>query len=108
MEKLRRLLMVMGVLLGISSTALGQQINGNFDTFEVGWNTVGQQPVGWKGSNVYQTVKAVIFDTSKKQQLVWEEASGYSEKAVMMKNLYVGAAGIGTQAPVPYLQKKLQ
>lgn len=99
MEKLRRLLMVMGVLLGISSTALGQQINGNFDTFEVGWNTVGQQPVGWKGSNVYQTVKAVIFDTSKKQQLVWEEASGYSEKAVMMKNLYVGAAGIGTQAP---------
>ena len=65
MKRFKLFLMVMGLLLGISSTVLAQQINGNFDTFEVGWNTVGEQPMGWKASNVYQTVKVIINQTKK-------------------------------------------
>lgn len=70
-----------------------QQIGGEFDNYEPGYNSVGVQPVGWKGSNVKQKV---VISVSK--QMVFED-SGRTNKAVKMTNAWVGAFGIGSNAP---------
>lgn len=70
-----------------------QQIGGEFDKFETGYNSVGVQPVGWKGSNVKQKV---FISVSK--QMVFED-SGRTNKAVKMTNAWVGKYGIGSNAP---------
>lgn len=76
-----------------------QQISGEFDNYEAGYNSVGVQPVGWKGSNVNQTVKVVFWEQTKQQQLVYEEAVGRTGKSVKMVNTFVGVANIGSNAP---------
>lgn len=70
-----------------------QQIGGDFDNFETGYNTVGIQPVGWKGSNVKQKV-----GLSVSKQMVFEDF-GRTNKAVKMTNAWVGVLGIGSNAP---------
>ena len=70
-----------------------QQIGGEFDKFETGYNSVGVQPVGWKGSNVKQKV-----GLSVSKQMVFED-SGRTNKAVKMTNAWVGMFGIGSNAP---------
>lgn len=71
-----------------------QQIGGEFDNFEAGYNSVGVQPVGWKGSNVKQKVVGI----SASQQMVFED-SGRTNKAVKMTNAWVGKYGFGSNAP---------
>lgn len=70
-----------------------QQIGGEFDKFETGYNSVGVQPVGWKGSNVKQKV-----GISVSKQMVFED-SGRTNKAVKMTNAWVGKFGLGSNAP---------
>lgn len=70
-----------------------QQIGGEFDNYEPGYNSVGVQPVGWKGSNVKQKV-----GLSVSKQMVFED-SGRTNKAVKMTNAWVGTWGIGSNAP---------
>lgn len=70
-----------------------QQIGGEFDKFETGYNSVGVQPVGWKGSNVKQKV-----GLSVSKQMVFED-SGRTNKAVKMTNAWVGMFGFGSNAP---------
>ena len=70
-----------------------QQIGGEFDKFETGYNSVGVQPVGWKGSNVKQKV-----GLSVSKQMVFED-SGRTNKAVKMTNAWVGMFGLGSNAP---------
>lgn len=76
-----------------------QQISGEFDNYEAGYNSVGVQPVGWKGSNVNQTVKVIFWEQTKQQQLVYEEAVGRTGKSVKMVNTFVGVGNIGSNAP---------
>lgn len=66
--------------------------SGDFNTFETGWNKVGVQPTGWKGSNVNQ------FSLAKIQE-VYEETSGRNGSAVKLVNTAAGMWGIGANAP---------
>lgn len=66
--------------------------SGDFNTFETGWNGVGVQPTGWKGSNVNQ------FSLAKIQE-VYEETSGRNGSAVKLVNTAAGMWGIGANAP---------
>ena len=80
-----------------------QQIGGDFDNFETGYNTVGVQPVGWKGSNVNQTVKVEIlpgfgFDQSATKELIFQE-EGRNAQCVKLVNTFVGVSKIGSNAP---------
>ena len=85
---------------GAALFANAQQIQGDFSNFEAGYNTVGHQPLGWKGSNVNQTVKVIIIgDQTKKEPLIFQEESGVKGNAVKMINKFVGVANIGSNAP---------
>ena len=66
--------------------------SGDFNTFETGWNEVGVQPTGWKGSNVNQ------FSLAKIQE-VYKETSGRNGSAVKLVNTAAGVFGIGANAP---------
>lgn len=66
--------------------------SGDFNTFETGWNEVGVQPTGWKGSNVNQ------FNLARIQE-VYEETSGRNGSAVKLVNTAAGTWGIGANAP---------
>lgn len=90
---MKKLLLTLSVFAGIV-TANAQQIGGDFDSFETGYNSVGVQPIGWKGSNVNQTVLLNV-----KKQMVFEDNGGYLNKAVKMVNNKVEAFGIGSNAP---------
>lgn len=90
---MKKLLLTLSVFAGIV-TANAQQIGGDFDSFETGYNSVGVQPIGWKGSNVNQTVFLNV-----KKQMVFEDNGGYLNKAVKMVNNKVEAFGIGSNAP---------
>ncbi|MDR2840287.1 MAG: hypothetical protein LBV75_03325, partial [Paludibacter sp.] len=74
-----------------------QLSNPSFETFETGFNSVGQQPTGWKGSNVSQS--APIVGTITKQ-LVNSETAGRSGNCVYLHNEDVGVQGIA-MAPAP-------
>lgn len=89
---MKKLLLTLSVCSGIMS-AYAQQIGGNFDNFETGYNSTGVQPVGWKGSNVKQKV---YISVSK--QMVFED-SGRTNQAVKMVNAWVGYAIFGSNAP---------
>ena len=70
--------------------------NSGFETFQGGFNSIGQQPTGgWKGSNVTQTA----LGTTVTKQLVFSDAGGRSGNCVRLENLWVGALGIGAPAP---------
>lgn len=89
---MKKLLLTLSVCAGIM-TANAQQIEGEFDSFETGYNSVGVQPIGWKGSNVKQKV---VLSVSK--QMIFED-TGHSNKSVKMVNNWVGVFGIGSNAP---------
>lgn len=95
---MKKLLLTLSVCAGIM-TANAQQIGGEFDSFETGYNSVGVQPVGWKGSNVNQTVKVLGMNQTKKQQLIYEETAGKQNSCVKMVNTFVGVLSIGSNAP---------
>lgn len=96
---MKKLLLTLSVCAGIATTN-AQQIGGEFDSFETGYNSVGVQPVGWKGSNVNQTVKVPFLgNQTKKQQLIYEEISGKQNSCVKMVNTFVGVLSIGSNAP---------
>ncbi|MDR2684006.1 MAG: hypothetical protein LBB53_01330, partial [Prevotellaceae bacterium] len=77
------------------STVNAQQLpNSNFESFETGHNGEGQQPTGWKGSNVVQTVAGI----TARGTLVGYQA-GRSGNCVYLHNEEVGAAGITAPAP---------
>ncbi len=89
---MKKLLLTLSVCAGIM-TANAQQIEGEFDSFETGYNSVGVQPIGWKGSNVKQKV-----GLSVSKQMIFED-TGHSNKSVKMVNNWVGVFGIGSNAP---------
>lgn len=95
---MKKLLLTLSVFAGITM-ANAQQIGGEFDSFETGYNSVGVQPVGWKGSNVNQTVKVLGMNQTKKQQLIYEETAGKQNSCVKMVNTFVGVLSIGSNAP---------
>jgi hypothetical protein len=71
--------------------------NSNFETFETGFNSVGQQPTGWKGSNVSQSAPVVGTIT---KALVRSESAGHTGNCVNIHNELVGVPGIA-EAPAP-------
>ncbi|MDO4191416.1 MAG: hypothetical protein Q4D14_07040 [Bacteroidales bacterium] len=89
-------LMVSLALMLLPIVCNAQQIpNSGFETFEAGFNGAGQQPVGWKGSNVKKTVIGITVS----QQLIYQETSGRTGNCVKIENKAVGAAGITEDAP---------
>lgn len=98
---MKKLLLTLSVCSGMM-TAYAQQIGGDFDKFETGYNSVGVQPEGWKGSNVNQTVRLSDFlpiPISKTQQLVYDDSNGRTGNCVKLVNTFIGAASIGSNAP---------
>lgn len=89
---MKKLLLTLTVCSSIMTT-YAQQIGGDFDNFETGYNSVGVQPFGWKGSNVKQQV---IIPVSK--QMIYED-NGRTNKSVKMVNAFVGVFTIGSNAP---------
>lgn len=96
---MKKLLFTLSVCAGIM-TVNAQQIGGEFDSFETGYNSVGVQPIGWKGSNVNQTVKVGgFFDQTAKKQLIYEETNGKQNSCIKMTNTFVGVLSYGSNAP---------
>lgn len=96
---MKKLLLTLSVCAGIM-TVNAQQIGGEFDSFETGYNSVGVQPIGWKGSNVNQTVKVGgFFDQTAKKQLIYEETNGKQNSCIKMTNTFVGVLSYGSNAP---------
>lgn len=91
---MKKILLLSALAGGIATGAQAQQLpNSSFDTFETGYNQVGEQPTSWKGSNVNQTVW-FFGNQNKKEQLIWND-----QKSVKMVNKYVGVGKIGSNAP---------
>lgn len=83
-------------LFAIGASGFAQQLtNSSLAEVETGWNNVGVQPKGWKGSNVNQTVK-VIGETNKQQQLIWQTDE---KDGIKMVNKFVGVGKLGSNAP---------
>ena len=84
--------MLLACCFGLNAHA--QQINGDFDTFEAGYNGTGVQPVGWYGSNV---------NYMRQTGVQVYEAEGRTNKAVQLVNTWVGLNlslwKIGSNAP---------
>lgn len=55
----------------------------------------GDEPIDWNGSSVNQKVSIA----TKKETLITKNASGRNGNSVVMTNKYVGALGIGANAP---------
>ena len=57
----------------------------------------GDEPTSWNGSSINQKVK-VLFNVTKEETLIYK-STGRNGSAVKMENKYVGAAGVGSNAP---------
>lgn len=57
----------------------------------------GDEPTNWNGSSINQKVK-VVFNVTKEETLIYK-STGRNGSAVKMQNKWVGAAGIGSNAP---------
>lgn len=95
-------------LLLISSTPIfAQNIpNGNFNSFKGDgktWNSVGNEPEEWYGSNVNQTVKVggIIPITAKKQEVFSDNgiSNESDDNSVKLVNTWAGKGTIGSNAP---------
>ena len=92
--------MLLACCFGLNAHA--QQINGDFDAFETGYNGTGVQPVGWYGSNVnYLSQTGVqVYEAEGRTK----EAEEGTNKAVQLVNTWVGInlgflGKIGSNAP---------
>ena len=82
--------------------------NSNFEQWESAGNTYqssngnsmrkrpGEEPTSWEGSSINQSVK-VVFNVEKQETLIFK--SSKNGNAVKLHNKWVGAAGIGANAP---------
>ena len=57
----------------------------------------GDEPSNWYGSSINQSVK-VLFNVTKEETLIYK-STGRNGLAVKLQNKWVGAAGIGSNAP---------
>ena len=57
----------------------------------------GDEPTSWFGSSINQSVK-VLFNVTKQETLIFK-STGRNGSAVKLQNKWVGAAGIGSNAP---------
>lgn len=58
----------------------------------------GDEPTSWYGSSINQSVK-VLFTNATKQETLIFKSTGRNGSAVKLQNKYVGAMGIGSNAP---------
>ena len=86
-------ILMLSVLNFSSLKAQYQVVNSGFETFETGWNGEGQQPTGWKGSNVKVTTLGVTVKTT-----LVTSAAGRTGNCVYLHNEMSGAAGIEAPA----------
>lgn len=61
----------------------------------------GDEPSSWNGSSINQKVKVFVANVEKTETLIFKSASASynGSTAVKMQNKWVGAAGIGSNAP---------
>ena len=86
----KTILMLLFASFFVNAQAQYQMENSGFETFETGYNKVGQQPVGWYGSNVNKSVVT--------KQLVSSESNGRTGKCVYLHNEFVGVGNTGAPA----------
>ncbi|MDR1592492.1 MAG: hypothetical protein LBS16_06385 [Prevotellaceae bacterium] len=88
-----RIILICFLFLDIYSLTLcAQQLpNSGFETFETGYNGVGEQPIGWKGSNITQWGVSAT--------LVSSDANGRSGNCVRIHNEFVGIGKLGAPSP---------
>ncbi len=101
-------------LLALAAIAVNAQYvpNGSFESWKGNGNAgstyqssngnemrkrPGDEPASWYGSSINQKVK-VVFNVTKEETLIYKSA-GRNGSAVKMQNKWVGAAGIGSNAP---------
>ena len=107
MKKIFTILFV-GVALAVQ--AQHQIPNGSFDSWKGSCGSTyqssngnemrqrpGDEPTSWNGSSINQKVK-VVWNVTKEETLVYK-STGRNGSAVKLQNKWVGAAGIGSNAP---------
>ena len=87
--------------------------NGNFDSWKGDGNAgstyqssngnemrkrPGDEPESWYGSSINQSVKVFFANATKQETLIFK-STGRNGSAVKLQNKWVGAAGIGSNAP---------
>ena len=59
----------------------------------------GDEPTSWYGSSINQKVKVAIIGNVTKEETLIYKSTGRNGSAVKLQNKWVGAAGIGSNAP---------
>ena len=59
----------------------------------------GDEPTSWYGSSINQKVKVTLIGNVTKEETLIHKSTGRNGSAVKMQNKWVGAAGIGSNAP---------
>ena len=102
-------------LFAIAAIAVQAQYipNGNFDSWKGDGNAgstyqssngnemrkrPGDEPTSWYGSSINQSVKVLFANATKQETLIFK-STGRNGSAVKLQNKWVGAAGIGSNAP---------
>ena len=109
---MKRIFTLLFILYALSSQA--QYLpNGSFDSWKGSGNAgstyqssngnemrkrPGDEPTSWYGSSINQKVKVVFANTTKEETLIYK-STGRNGSAVKLQNKWVGAAGIGSNAP---------
>ena len=107
---MKKIFTILSVCAALSVQAQHQLPNGSFDSWKGSCGSTyqssngnemrqrpGDEPTSWNGSSINQKVK-VLFNVTKEETLVYK-STGRNGSAVKLQNKWVGAAGIGSNAP---------
>ena len=107
---MKKFFTILSVCAALSAQAQHQLPNGSFDSWKGSCGSTyqssngnemrkrpGDEPTSWNGSSINQKVK-VLFNVTKEETLIYK-STGRNGSAVKLQNKWVGAAGIGSNAP---------
>ena len=107
---MKKFFTILSVCAALSAQAQHQLPNGSFDSWKGSCGSTyqssngnemrkrpGDEPTNWNGSSINQKVK-VLFNVTKEETLIYK-STGRNGSAVKLQNKWVGAAGIGSNAP---------
>ena len=107
---MKKFFTILSVCAALSAQAQHQLPNGSFDSWKGSCGSTyqssngnemrkrpGDEPTSWNGSSINQKVK-VLWNVTKEETLIYK-STGRNGSAVKLQNKWVGAAGIGSNAP---------
>ena len=107
---MKKIFTILSVWAALAVQAQHQIPNGSFDSWKGSCGSTyqssngnemrqrpGDEPTSWNGSSINQKVK-VLWNVTKEETLIYK-STGRNGSAVKLQNKWVGAAGIGSNAP---------